>query len=696
LLGSPYIIKGNVTVADGVTLTIDPGVNVIFDGFYSLFVDGTLLALGNDSNRINISSNSLIPGSWDRIRINSSGHAEIQYTNISYGTYGIQYISSLNNISQSNIMDNLKGIRLDSSHNNSIISNKILSNNDGGIALHSSLFNNISMNEISTDHNENGISLSSSNFNNITSNNLSFNINHIDLLSSSYNNIRNNNIAIAVEGIILQGSIGNNITGNTLCNDLNAGLGINLGGSTGNKIINNNITKFPVGIQFISSSSNDIIDNRISHNWNGIIFDMSSNDNLIMKNRIYNNDPFGFMLELSLRNNIIENDVRGNRESISLYTSSNNNSLIGNNVINNNYGIINYLSSYNKIYHNNFIDNADQAMNYNSVNFWNETYPSGGNYWSDFSPTCQDLYDGALTPQFSGSPDDICDYKYDTDIDASDYYPLTMPLVPLVAPPTNLSAELTGIFLQSIAISWNASLDDPIDVTNYAIYFGTEYDAQGSNYEFLAEVPASGTQRYSYTAASLGKGDPNSYFFVVQANTTFTNVYTKNDTQVAKYSFQHSPGKFLMSIPLELNDRNITKILQTAKLNAAWYFDNSDPVDPWKSYNPAKPYPQSLTTINRTMALWISVFKNSDLIVAGVLPKETEIPLKAGLNFVGYPSFQEKAIADALGGVTYERIEGYDSSSPQNLRVYFDTDIMKPGFGYWIKVPFDQTWIVRN
>jgi parallel beta-helix repeat protein len=41
-------------------------------------------------------------------------------------------------------------------------------------------------------------------------------------------------------------------------------------------------------------------------------------------------------------------------------------------------------SNGNHIYHNNFIDNTQQAFD-ESSNLWDNGYPSGGNYWSDYT-----------------------------------------------------------------------------------------------------------------------------------------------------------------------------------------------------------------------------------------------------------------------------------------------------------------------
>ncbi len=45
-------VMGDVIVEDGATLTIDPGVLVAFDGFYSLRIKGRLLAVGTAADTI--------------------------------------------------------------------------------------------------------------------------------------------------------------------------------------------------------------------------------------------------------------------------------------------------------------------------------------------------------------------------------------------------------------------------------------------------------------------------------------------------------------------------------------------------------------------------------------------------------------------------------------------------------------------
>ncbi len=69
--GSPYVATGSVIVRSGVTLTIEPGVQVRFQGGRALLVEGALVARGTAERNIIFTSDS--PGErWGYIRFNDT------------------------------------------------------------------------------------------------------------------------------------------------------------------------------------------------------------------------------------------------------------------------------------------------------------------------------------------------------------------------------------------------------------------------------------------------------------------------------------------------------------------------------------------------------------------------------------------------------------------------------------------------
>ncbi|WP_264524912.1 right-handed parallel beta-helix repeat-containing protein [Flavobacterium sp. N502536] len=83
--GNTYRVTGNITVPAGQTLTIEEGVEIKFDGYYSLIVNGTLLANGSSNKYIKFTSNKTSPTNkdWNQILIN--GVSKMDYCIIEQG-----------------------------------------------------------------------------------------------------------------------------------------------------------------------------------------------------------------------------------------------------------------------------------------------------------------------------------------------------------------------------------------------------------------------------------------------------------------------------------------------------------------------------------------------------------------------------------------------------------------------------------
>jgi YVTN family beta-propeller protein/parallel beta-helix repeat protein len=204
-------------------------------------------------------------------------------------------------------------------------------------------------------------------------------------------------------------------------------------------IENTNIKNFNYGIDPYSSYNSSISENNITTNNDaGIELDSSSN-NTISGNNITTNNDVGIELDSSSNNTISGNNIANNGNGIFLYGSSNN-TISGNNIANNGNGITDFSSPFggNEIFHNNFVHNTWQvsAYSYALGDIWDDGYPSGGNYWSDYTGT--DWFSGPY--QNVPGSDGIGDTPYLIPIElgtyptpdsiivyAEDHYPLMRP-----------------------------------------------------------------------------------------------------------------------------------------------------------------------------------------------------------------------------------------------------------------------------
>jgi len=226
----------------------------------------------------------------------------------------------------------------------------------------------------------------------------------IHMTSSHKHTIRNNMIRKNTRG-----ATGNFYTGTIYENNIvkENDYGLDFGHLSGPSSINNTAENNEIydnvvaGIYVSAADGNNtIIGNDIHDNGIGIVLDHTQNNKITINLIRNNNRAGGYMYGIYLRNaiqNIIkENLFQGNIVGMHFENSNN-----------------------NKIFHNNFISNAEH-IDGASLNIWDDGYPSGGNHWNDYSGV--DLKSGAYQNE-TGS-DGIGDTSYNIDVDNVDKYPL--------------------------------------------------------------------------------------------------------------------------------------------------------------------------------------------------------------------------------------------------------------------------------
>ncbi|MBE3138093.1 MAG: right-handed parallel beta-helix repeat-containing protein [Thermoplasmata archaeon] len=473
---------------------------------------------------------------------------------ISY--YGIYLSSSSNNkITNCNVYNNKQyGIRISSSTNNNLSGNTIYNNGynfgvDGSTVVH---FTHVidATNTVNGKHiyyllNAKNITLDETNnigylglisCTNITAKNAD--VNGILVINTAYSTILNVSSHNAANGIYL--AIGSNNINIASCDVYNADYGIYISSlhlTAHNTIINCNAYNNTYhGIYLAQSKYNNITNCNAYNNKNhGIYLYGSSNYNNVTNCNVYNNAQHGIYVLGCLYNKITNCDVYNQITlyGINIYGSSNKNNITNCNVHNNNYGIYIYSTSNNNnitncnvysntlygiylkttsngnwILHNNFVNTVNS---YDICsNKWNDSYPSGGNYWSNY--TGVDNYNGP-GQNISGS-DGIGDTPYNISGGSNkDRYPLMNPLD--VIPPVITAVQATPAVQNTTA---------PVNITctvtdNWNLVDTVKINITGPGGFTLEATMNEGSYYYEDTYTTIGM-----YFYYIRATDTSGNV----------------------------------------------------------------------------------------------------------------------------------------------------------------------------
>jgi parallel beta-helix repeat protein len=500
-----YVPTDYSKIQDAINASKDGDTVFVYNGTYyeNLIINKSINLTGEDRDTTIINASN---ASWhvDVIRIKAD---RVNITNLSItgGENGIYIESSNNTIAYNNILHNGRnGISLASSNENLLFKNTISNNGRYGIYITYSNGNSYINNSLVS----NGIymvwstgqcfinnSIENDGFfiwcgilehwdshdipitNTINGKNIYYwknqsggvipgDAGQVILANCSNVKIENQELTNTFCGILLGFSNNNTIANNNA--SMNRRYGIYLYDSNGNNITSNNVSSNFCGIFLDTSNNNWITGNNANYNrMQGIMIHDTSNDNNITNNNASLNYFIGIDLEASAGNNITGNNANSNRNDGIFLVASYNNYIVNNNIsFNKGKGVsLNLGSNSNKVFHNNFINNNVQAYDDSNMNNqWDNGYPSGGNFWSDY--TGIDRYSGP--GQDIPGNDGIGDTNYSIDSDSVDNYPLMAPIgnciflyegwnlvsLPFIQTDTNLGYVLSSIIGAYDAAQW--------------------------------------------------------------------------------------------------------------------------------------------------------------------------------------------------------------------------------------------------
>ena len=318
--------------------------------------------------------------------------------------------------------------------------------------------------------------------------------------------------------------------------------GIQLSGCSNCTLCGNNATGNLVGIEIGFSSDNTISGNdAIANRFVGIDVGDYSNDNIIVGNSAVENGIYISVIP-----------VEG---GIFVDTYANGNTVKENNITRNRNGMYLGGASNTKIYHNNFEGNTAQVYEdvngVGSTSLWNDSYPSGGNFWSDYVGI--DVFSGPFQNE-TGS-DSIGDTAYVIDVNNTDNYPLMKPYTgslptvdwwPMFHHDLMHTGHSISMAPQTNQTLWHYTTGGSVmsspAVVDGIVYIGSDDD------NVYALNATTGAYIWSYTTGAQVFSSPAIADGVVYVGSIDDNVYALNASTGA-YIWSYTTGGGVQSSP---------------------------------------------------------------------------------------------------------------------------------------------------
>jgi parallel beta-helix repeat protein len=395
-----------VNVAEN-RVNIENSASVTANGIYLVNASGTLLqsneinggsiALAISSSKNGRLMDNAIVGSSNAVIIRDSTSQEFDRNRINGVEYGIMMENSSGNSIKQNTIDNSTiGIELATSRQNNIAENQLSGIEDTAVQITSSNENTLYGNQITDSFR--GVILLESSANRLQANlfqNVEWSLYAEAETKEGFNNsIDESNVVDFAPIVYIFGQSGGQIQDRdiahltlaycenvTVKNTAITSDAMFLFDSKNNRILENNISAC-FGMRLVQSNENEISGNRLLGNRFSGMFLYGSDLNQIAGNNASHNSQNGISLLSCSQNTIRDNVVDENAATGIWLNLSNDNQISQNNIRNNPLGLQVMLSTGNRIFHNNFLDNQEHSQDLGGSNIWDDGNVTGGNYWS--------------------------------------------------------------------------------------------------------------------------------------------------------------------------------------------------------------------------------------------------------------------------------------------------------------------------